>query len=128
MCDSLSPFSPFVPHHYTFRANAVPVHQGIDIIAGTDAVPQLKGTAIGPSLAQELYMYVARCGFTPAEALRAATGLSAKRFGFADRGRVAEGLRADLVLVKGDPTEDIEDVGNVVGVWKGGEVGVEYKG
>ena len=73
-------------------------------------------------------MYVARCGFSPAEALRSATGLSAKRFGFNDRGMIREGLRADLCLVRGDPTSEIEDIGNVVGVWKGGKVGVEWTG
>jgi imidazolonepropionase-like amidohydrolase len=75
---------------------------------------------------QELYMYIERCGFTPTEALRSATSVTAKRFTFlSDRGRIAEGLRADLLLVKGDPTANIEDLCNVVGVWKAGEVAVK---
>lgn len=73
-------------------------------------------------------MYINRCGFTTTEALRSATSVTARRFGFKDRGRVAEGLRADLLLVKGDPLSDIEDLLNVVGVWKAGKVGVEPKG
>jgi imidazolonepropionase-like amidohydrolase len=100
---------------------------GIDIVAGTDSVPGLLGTAIGPSFAQELYMYVERCGFSPVEALHSATALPAKRFGFKDRGRVAEGLRADLLLVKGDPTSNIEDICNVAGVWKAGQISFEPK-
>jgi Amidohydrolase family len=40
-------------------------------------------------------------------ALAAATFESARAFGFFDRGRIAEGLRADLVLVKGDPISEI---------------------
>jgi len=100
---------------------------GIDIVAGTDSVPQLKGTAIGPSFGQELWMYVYRCGFTPEEALRSATALPAKRFGFTDRGKVEAGRRADLLLVNGDPTKDIEDIYNVVGVWKAGQAAFEIK-
>jgi imidazolonepropionase-like amidohydrolase len=71
-------------------------------------------------------MYIERCGFTPIEALRSATSVSAKRFKFlSDRGRIAEGLRADLLLVKGDPSTNIEDLCNVVGVWKAGQVAVK---
>ena len=71
-------------------------------------------------------MYVERCGFTPTEALQSATSIPAKRFKFlSDRGRIAEGLRADLLLVKGDPSTNIEDLCNVVGVWKAGEVAVK---
>ncbi|MCH7530500.1 MAG: hypothetical protein IIB36_01905 [Gemmatimonadetes bacterium] len=36
------------------------------------------------------------------------------------RGRVAQGLRADVVLVEGDPTTDIHDTRKVVGIWKEG--------
>jgi imidazolonepropionase-like amidohydrolase len=75
---------------------------------------------------QELYMYVERCGFAPIEALRSATSVAAKRFKFlGDRGRIAEGLRADLLLVQGDPTANIEDLCNIVGVWKAGEAAVK---
>ena len=71
-------------------------------------------------------MYVERCGFTPTEALRSATSVTAKRFKFlSDRGRIAEGLRADLLLVKGDPTANVEDLCNIDGVWKAGEVAVK---
>lgn len=71
-------------------------------------------------------MYVERCGFTPTEALRSATSIPAKRFKFlGDRGRIAEGLRADLLLVKGDPSTNIEDLCDVVGVWKAGEVALK---
>jgi imidazolonepropionase-like amidohydrolase len=71
-------------------------------------------------------MYVERCGFAPTEALRSATSITAKRFKFLrDRGSIAQGLRADLLLVKGDPTVNIEDLCNVVGVWKAGEVAVK---
>jgi imidazolonepropionase-like amidohydrolase len=71
-------------------------------------------------------MYVERCSFAPIEALQSATSVTAKRFSFlSDRGRIAEGLRADLLLVKGDPTANIEDLCNVVGVWKAGEAALK---
>lgn len=37
-----------------------------------------------------------------------------------DRGRIAEGLRADLVLVEGNPLEDIDRTLDLRGVWKQG--------
>jgi imidazolonepropionase-like amidohydrolase len=52
------------------------------------------------------------------DALKAATSVTAKRFHLADRGRIAEGLRADLLLVNGDPTQNISDTLSIVGVWK----------
>lgn len=103
--------------------------EGIDIVAGTDAVAGLKGTAVGPSMWMELEMYVDKCGFSPVEALRAATSVGARRFGFRDRGTVTEGNRADLVLVEGDLTEGVDrlwggDGGKgIVGVWKEGVAG-----
>ncbi|EXJ78057.1 hypothetical protein A1O3_09218 [Capronia epimyces CBS 606.96] len=108
---------------YAFQTVAKLKQEGIDVVAGTDAVAGLKGTAIGPSLWMELELYVEKCGMSVPEALNAATALPAKRFGFNDRGVVAEGKRADLVLVKGDVTARLqalwEDEGIVV-VWKEG--------
>src|SRR5690606_4563552 len=77
---------------------------GVPILAGTDAPNP--GTAHGASLHGELQLLV-EAGLTPAEALAAATSVPAKAFGLGDRGRIAPGLRADLVLVNGDPTQDI---------------------
>ena len=97
--------------------------EGIDIVAGTDAVVGLKGTAIGPSLWMELHIYVEKCGMSVEEALATATGVSAKRFRFGDRGEVSEGKRGDLVLVKGDLSKGLENLwaeDGIVGVWKEG--------
>lgn len=95
---------------------------GVVILAGTDSnddpgapyqVPH------GESLHEELERLV-RAGLTPAEALRGATSLAADTFGLADRGVVAPGRRADLLLVDGDPTTDITSTRNVRDVWIGG--------
>jgi hypothetical protein len=59
---------------------------------------------------------------TPAAALAAATSVPAAAFSLADRGRIAPGLRADLVLVQGDPTTDIMATRRIRQVWKAGHV------
>ena len=90
---------------------------GVPILAGTDAPNP--GTAHGVSLHRELEL-LAAAGLSPLEALRAATSGPASAFGLDDRGRIAPGLRADLVLVEGDPSVDIKATRRIVGVWKRG--------
>ena len=93
------------------RAASVP------ILAGTDAPNP--GTAHGASMHRELELLV-KAGLTPVEALRAATSVPARTFSLTDRGRIATGLRGDLVLVNGDPTSDILATRDIAGVWKRG--------
>ena len=94
---------------------------GVDVLAGTDAATLgVPGVAHGASLHDELRMLVLAVGFSPTEALRAATALPAHRFGLTDRGRIRAGLRADLVLVDGDPTVTIGDTLSVRAVWRQG--------
>jgi hypothetical protein len=90
---------------------------GVPILAGTDAPNP--GTVHGATLHRELELLV-RAGLSPLDALRAATSAAARAFGLDDRGRIARGLRADVVLVDGDPTTDIRKTRAVVGVWKEG--------
>ncbi|GAB1819050.1 amidohydrolase family protein [Herbidospora sp. RD11066] len=94
---------------------------GVDLLAGTDAAPAplpfLGGVVHGASLHREL-RYLVEAGLTPIEALRAATSVPARRFGLTDRGRIAAGLRADLLLVDGDPTVTIGDTLNLRRVWR----------
>ena len=90
---------------------------GVRLLAGTDVGNP--GTAHGASVHRELAMLV-DAGLTPAEALAAATSVPAAAFGLTDRGRVTPGLRADLLLVEGDPTADVKATRKIVGVWKRG--------
>lgn len=90
---------------------------GVRILAGTDAPNP--GTTHGASLHAELAWLVS-AGLTPREALVAATSAPADAFGMGDRGRIAPGQRADLVLVQGDPTRDITATRAIVAVWKNG--------
>jgi imidazolonepropionase-like amidohydrolase len=90
---------------------------GVPILAGTDAPNP--GTSHGASMHRELELLV-KAGLTPAEALAAATSVPAKQFKLNDRGRIASGLHADLLLVDGDPTTDILATRNIVTIWKNG--------
>ncbi|MDT7697966.1 MAG: hypothetical protein QOJ30_291, partial [Pseudonocardiales bacterium] len=95
---------------------------GIDVLAGTDvSMPEtfFGGLAHGASLHHEL-QYLVAAGLTPTRALRAATATTARRFHLSDRGRIAEGLRADLLLVDGDPTSNISDTLNTRTIWRRG--------
>ncbi|MGE5243307.1 MAG: amidohydrolase family protein [Betaproteobacteria bacterium] len=90
---------------------------GVPLLAGSDAPNP--GTAHGASIHRELELLVS-AGLTPAEALAAASSVPARVFGLTDRGRIAVGLRADLVLVDGDPTRDITATRAIAGVWRNG--------
>jgi imidazolonepropionase-like amidohydrolase len=96
---------------------------GVDILVGTDVsvpMPHLGGLAHGVSVHHEMQLLV-EAGLTPIEALRSATSVTSKRFNLSDRGLIAEGMRADLLLVKGDPTKNISDSLSIMGIWKEGE-------
>jgi imidazolonepropionase-like amidohydrolase len=89
----------------------------VPVLAGTDAPNP--GTSHGVSMHRELELLV-RSGMTPQEALIAGTSAPAKAFHLVDRGQIAVGKRADLLLVKGDPTQDIMATRDIVAVWKAG--------
>jgi imidazolonepropionase-like amidohydrolase len=91
--------------------------QHVPVLAGTDSPNP--GTAHGASMHGEIALLVA-AGLTPQEALASATSIPAQMFHLDDRGQIAPGKRADLLLVKGDPTTDITATRNIVGVWKAG--------
>ena len=61
-----------------------------------------------------------QAGLPPVEALRAATSAPAKAFRLKDRGGIKSGMRADLLLVQGDPPQNILATRDIIGVWKAG--------
>jgi imidazolonepropionase-like amidohydrolase len=88
---------------------------GITIIPGTDGLA-------GYMLHHELELYV-RAGIPPAEVLRMATLTPSLVMGVnKDRGVVAAGKLADMVLIDGDPVRNIHDITKVTTVIKGGKV------
>ncbi len=103
---------------------------GVTILAGTDAhrVPATSANTAptpfpdvphGEALHDELGLLV-EAGLTPIEALRSATVVPAAFFGFTDRGVIEAGRRADLLLVEGDPTQDIAVTRAIRAVWVAG--------
>ncbi|WP_106397092.1 amidohydrolase family protein [Actinocorallia populi] len=90
---------------------------GVPLLAGTDATPF--APAHGTGMHRELHL-LTEAGLSPREALTAATSLPAHHFGLSDRGRIAPGLRADLLLVEGDPTRDITAITSITDVWRRG--------
>lgn len=86
---------------------------GVTILPGTDALA-------GYMLHSELSIY-SRAGIPNAEVLRMATLTPAQVLGVdKDRGVIAPGKFADLVLIDGDPIRDMEDIRKVEAVFKGG--------
>jgi len=90
---------------------------GVRVATGTDAF------AIVPieALRHEVSLLVSEGGFTPCQALHAATGAAAELAGIgAHTGVVEAGRRADLLLVDGDPTSDPACLDAVAAVWRSG--------
>jgi len=88
---------------------------GVTIIPGTDGLA-------GYMLHYELEVYV-RAGIAPAEVLRMATLTPAEVMGVnGNRGAIAAGKYADMVIIDGDPLKDIADIRKVATVIKGGKV------
>lgn len=98
--------------------------KGITFLPGSDAPNG--GTTFGATMHRDLEEMV-EIGFTPIEALKAATSDAAEAFELSDRGRIAVGLQADLILVEGAPDKNIKDTRNIVAVIKGGKVHMKGK-
>jgi imidazolonepropionase-like amidohydrolase len=93
---------------------------GVHVMAGTDA--PLRNSPPGFGLHDELSWFV-RAGFSPLEALRAATLEPATFLGMQDSiGVVAPGMLADLVLLNADPLADIDNARRIERVVANGRV------
>jgi imidazolonepropionase-like amidohydrolase len=107
----------------TFQKNTGrAIAAGVTVAAGTDA-----GTALNPigGLLDELQLYVQR-GMSQANALRSATvtagRLVRRAADDAQTGVIAVGARADLLIVPGDPRQDLEVLRRPVTVITGGRL------
>lgn len=92
---------------------------GVKLGFGTDAgaMPQ---RVIGFAEHRELQLMV-DAGLTPTRALQIATSQAAELMGLADRGRIATGKRADLLVLDADPLADIGNSQRIHAVWQAGE-------
>ena len=111
------------PVYEPARASVATLHAaGMPILAGTDAnaVPAAPSSPpFGESMHHELELLV-EAGLSAAQALAAATSLAADHFGLDDRGRIRQGLRADLVLLESNPLDDIGATRGIREVWIAG--------
>ena len=100
-----------------FLATITALHSaGIPIVAGTDQVVP------GHSLHREIELYV-KAGFTPMEAIQAATLVPARVMKIDDEvGTVEKGKRADLILLDANPLNNIRNIRTVKTVIAGGRV------
>ena len=92
------------------------VERGVRIAFGTDAGVFPHGENAG-----EFEVYV-EMGMSELDALRTATIHAADLLGTPDRGRLAEGMLADVIAVPGNPLEDIGVTRDVRFVMLGGRV------
>ncbi len=104
------------------RAQRKAHEAGVTVAAGTDSGPPYSSQG---NLNEELVALVEHCGFSPLEAIVAGTRTAAEAIGLDDAGTLEAGNYADLVVVDGDPVDDVRvlaDRGNLSVVVKGGEV------
>jgi hypothetical protein len=104
-----SPVAPLVEKLFAKELEVIgALHRaGIRIVAGTDQ------TVPGYSLHREIELY-AQAGFTPMEAIQAATIVPARVMGLdKELGTVEVGKRADVIILGGNPLEDIHNTRKV---------------
>ena len=92
------------------------IREGVNIAFGTDAAVIPHGDN-----GKEFAVLVDR-GMTPLHAIQSATINAADLLGVEDRGRLKEGLLADIIAVPGNPLDEISVLENVAFVMKGGMV------
>jgi imidazolonepropionase-like amidohydrolase len=91
---------------------------GVNIVIGTDS--GIPGLLPGTSTHLELQLHV-EAGLAPEEVLRAATSAAARMVGRSGEfGGLVPGMSADLLLLAGDPREDIQELRQLVTVLRAG--------
>jgi imidazolonepropionase-like amidohydrolase len=97
---------------------------GVLIDAGTDSggLVSPKQPEAGAAVVEEMALLVYQCGFTPEAAIQAATQVSAMAVGqSSQRGTIAAGMAADLVVLSASPVTEIRNVRKVTEVMKDGK-------
>jgi hypothetical protein len=102
-----------------FMADSVYCAAGARYLAGSGT--DLLGTMPGISLHTELELLV-RLGLTPREAIAAATANFAEFLGWEDVGLLDPGRYADILVLAGNPLEDLQNLKRIEILLKGGQV------
>jgi imidazolonepropionase-like amidohydrolase len=110
--------------NYEYARDSVTVlyKAGVPVLAGTDANSEKRSpfnVRHGDSLHHELELLV-EAGLSNLDALKSATSLPAQYFDLNDRGVIEPGRRADLVLIAGNPLEDIKATRLLKRIWCAG--------
>ncbi len=100
----------------TVRRDLREMHQaGVELLVGSDAA--VLNIFPGYSLHDEMALFVSELGMTPAEVIERATRRSAKFLGISDQtGTVEQGKIADLVLLDGNPLDNISNTKRISAV------------
>ncbi|MFI5609859.1 amidohydrolase family protein [Amycolatopsis sp. NPDC051903] len=117
-CWYVPTLAPIPSEHATAhrRSVALALEAGVPIAAGSDLAPRPH-----VDLLTELRL-LASAGLGAAGALRAATSEAARLLRLPDRGRIAPGLRADLVLLRGADVDVTDLAGRIRAVWQSGRL------
>lgn len=103
------------------QVTGVAHRHGVKITAGTDWFEPDRGEL--PHTHQELSLLVEQAGLSPMDAIVAGTRNGAESMGLlAERGTVATGKAADLLVLEANPLEDIRNTGKIRWVIKDGEI------
>ena len=106
-------------YSYSNDSVALMYEMGVPILVGTDASGPVGFVGYGDSLHKELSL-LHDAGMSAEDILRGATSLTAKYFNLTDRGRIALGMRADLLLLEENPLHDLKNSDKIAGVWTAG--------
>jgi imidazolonepropionase-like amidohydrolase len=108
-----------VGEHRTWFRRALAA--GVKMALGSDVRPVREGALL------ELGLWV-KSGATPWQALQAATKHAAEVSGVADEvGTVERGKRADLIVVRDNPLDDVDNVRSLMLVLKDGRIVADYR-
>jgi imidazolonepropionase-like amidohydrolase len=80
--------------------------RGVKIATGTDFWGGVKAFRHGDN-ALEIALFVEKLGMTPIEAIKSATSVAAEAAGLKNTGIIEKGKLADLILVEGNPIDDV---------------------
>jgi imidazolonepropionase-like amidohydrolase len=95
---------------------------GVAVSAGTDGQGAIQEGSL-PNLHTELQLLVSEAGFSPIEAIRSATSIAARTMRLeSEIGTITLGFRADLVVLRSDPTKSIANTRDIAFVIKRGRI------
>ena len=91
----------------------------IAILSGTD--PPNLGINYGTDLYEEL-KHFSEAGMSNLDILKSVTSNIMNAFAIKNKGYVKEGFDADLILINGNPLDNIEEISNIEHIWKAGQL------